>query len=157
MSLEVSCREERTAAVIAAYEVDGEVLRFEVEEHDGRASFELGLQGTGAGSGRHDDEAVDPTGDERLDELVFAFSEAVGAPGQDQVVVLSGDLLDAPQDRGEERVRHVDEDESDGAGARRRLAEVAGAVVRAVPERCDRLLDSGDQIFADTAFLVDDA
>ena len=143
--LKVLGGEQRTASMIAANEVDGEVLGFEVEEHDRRATFDFGLERTGAGSRWHDDEPVDATGDERLDKLVLAFSETIGAAGQYEVVVLAGDLLDAAQDRREERVRDVDEDEPDRAGTRRRLAEVAGPVVGPVPERGDRLLDSADQ------------
>ena len=149
--------EQRAASMIAANEVDGEALGFEVEEHHRRATFDFGAERTGARSRRHHDEPVDAAGDERLDELVLAFSETIGAAGQHEVLVLAGGLLDAAQDRREERVGDVDEDEPDRAGTRRGLAEVSGPVVGSVPERGDGLLDTADQDVAHAAFTIDDA
>ena len=75
--------------------------------------------------GGNDDEAVDPSGGERVDELALPIRVAVGAAREHERPAFAGDIVDAAQDRREERVGNIRQDEPDRAGLRGGMTEVA--------------------------------
>ena len=78
-------------------------------------------------SRRHDDQAVDPAGDEGLDELVLAVGERRRCCRRARGDSRSRATSSMPRRiDGEERVGHVDEDEPDRPGAGAALAQAGG-------------------------------
>ena len=147
----------RTTSVVGADEVDaGQVVDLEIEQHHRRAPADLfGDHGVFV-AGWDDDEPVDPSADQPLEDGVAAFTRAVGTPRHDGVAVGPGDVLETAVDGGEERVGDVEGDEADRRAARAVPAQVLGAMVGAVAESGDGGTDTIRHDVADSGLVVDD-
>ena len=142
--------------VLEEHGVGRQAHRRAVEEHHGHPMFDLPLEELVILAGAGDQQPVDPSSDEAVDDLALAARIVVGAHGDQQVTFGEGGILDEPGDRRVERVRHVGDDEAD----RRRPGrppQRAGPVVAAVAERAHRRLHPGIDLIADERLLVDDA
>ena len=139
--------------VLEEHGVGSQAHRRAVEEHHGHPMFDLPLEELVILAGTGDQQPVDPSSDEAVDDLALAARIVVGAHGDQQVTFGEGRILDEPGDRRVERVRHVGDDEAD----RRRPGrppQGARPVVAAVAERAHRRLHPGIDLIADEWLLV---
>ena len=127
-----------------------------VHEDQRRAAAPLALEVALIATAGHDDQAVDAARRERLDELALALLVLVGRAGEGEGPVVASDVLDAPVDRREERVRDVAEDQAQAARLPVGAAQRAGRQVPPVAEDLDRVTDADGEILAHVP-AVDDA
>ena len=102
-----------------------------------------------------DQHALDLEGDHVLEVAALALEVALRVAEDDVVAGAPGDLLDAADDEGEERVGDVRHDHSEGA--RLALDQPAGEPVGDVAELRDRRLHAPARVGTDAGAVVDDA
>ena len=126
-----------------------------VDEDRGKAGPDLrGEVGLVHGR-RHEDETVDPAGDEVGDECPFAIGLLVDARGQDDALALAGGVLEAAEQADREAVAHVLHQGADDSGPPVAAAKVARGEVVGVVQSFDGTLDPFAQVVGHSGFPVD--
>ena len=105
---------------------------------------------------RHEDEAVDATGHEVVDEGALAIGLLVQAGREDGGPPVSCRVLQRAQQGRGEAVAHVLQEGADEAAATLATAEVARAEVVPVVQSAHGVLDSGPHAIGDPGLGVDD-
>ena len=126
-----------------------------VDEDRGKAGPDLGGEVGLVQGRRHEDETVDPAGDEVGDEGPFAVGLLVDARGQDDALALAGGVLEAAEQAHREAVAHVLHQGADDSGTTVAAAEVARGEVVGVVQSFDGPLDPFAQVVGNTGFAVD--
>ena len=146
----------RPADVVGGHGIGVEEAGRTVDEHERCAGALLRLEVAVVGASRHDEDAVDATRAERLDQLTFPPWILVAAPGQDEHSALPGAILDGPVEGGGERIGDVLQDETHGLGLPAEAAQERGVDVLAIVEPFDGGLDPRARRSADIRLAVHD-
>ena len=117
-----------------------------VDEHRRKAGPDLGGEVGLVQGRRHEDETVDPAGDEVGDEGPLAVGLLVDARGQDDALVLAGRVLEAAQQADREAVADVLDQRAHDSGPTVTAAEVARGEVVGVVQSFDGSLDPFAQV-----------
>ena len=153
-------RRTRPARVVEEDDVQDDVLlqgvlRRTVDERRRGAHVDLGDQVAVVVAGGHHEQAVHPALAQRPDQVALARRVLVGAAGDHEEVVRTGDLLHAAGDLGVEGVGDVLDDQAEAAGAFP-AAERTGDVVAAEAERRDGGVDLLGRVRPYPHLAVDD-
>ena len=124
-------------AVVDEHRVDRRAPGPPVDRHDRDARLDQRLERRLAGRGHGDDHAGHAVGDGDVDVGGLLVDVLVGVAQHEAVVLALGDVLDAPQHRGEEGVLDVGDDRRPQRGAL--PAQGPGRPGRLVAERLGRL------------------
>ena len=100
-------RRDRATLVVRDDRVRGDQGRCTVDEHDTHSRALLGDQIALIASGRHDQQALDASVDERACKLALARRVLIEAAGQYQHAPFARCVLDGSVQRGRERVGSV--------------------------------------------------
>ena len=131
-----------------------DAVRPAVDEHDRQAGVHVVGEVVLAFGGGHEQQAVDPSADQALDERVLTLRLLVQAGGEDRVTPLARGVLDRAQQAGGEAVAHILEQRTHDSAAALAATQVAGGQVVAVAELLGRALDALGDLGGDSAFTV---
>jgi hypothetical protein len=143
--------------MIASHRVNGGgSIGFKVDEHQWGTSLHFMLKRPEMVAGRNNNEAIHAAGDERRNKLIMTGWITVGTGRQHQIVMFASHIFNASQNRGEERVRNINQKKPDHIAPQLRRSQRSRPIVGPVAKFVNRRPYPDREVRADPCLAVYD-